>query len=106
MAIIHVTRSGTNLGTFSEEEVRSGLQSGRFVGSDLGWREGMGTWQPLSQFAEFAETAPPSTAAPTGEAPAGASVPEVSATPAISGAAVLPGRNGLPWDQRHAKGFF
>ena len=34
--------------------MREGLRTGRFAPSDLGWREGMQNWQPLSQFAEFA----------------------------------------------------
>ena len=41
MATFHINRSGTNLGTFSEDEVREGFRSGKFVGTDLGWREGM-----------------------------------------------------------------
>jgi hypothetical protein len=36
MATIHVNRGGTSVGTFSEEDVRAGLRSGRFVGTDLG----------------------------------------------------------------------
>jgi hypothetical protein len=58
MAMIHVNRSGTSLGTFSEEDVRAGLRAGRFAPTDLGWREGMPQWQPLSQFAEFAADMP------------------------------------------------
>lgn len=54
MAMIHVNRSATSLGVFSEEEVREGLRTGRFVQGDIGWREGMANWQPLSQFPEFA----------------------------------------------------
>jgi Domain of unknown function (DUF4190)/GYF domain 2 len=53
MAMIHVNRGTTSLGVFSEEEVREGLNAGRFAPTDIGWREGMATWQPLSQFAEF-----------------------------------------------------
>ena len=41
MATIHINRGGTSLGTFSEEDVRAGLRSSRFIGTDLGWREGM-----------------------------------------------------------------
>jgi hypothetical protein len=52
--MIHLNRGATSLGTFSEEEVREGLRSGRFVPGDMGWREGMANWQPLSQFSEFA----------------------------------------------------
>ena len=108
MAIIHINRSGTNLGTFSEDDVRAGLRTGRFVGSDLGWREGMATWQPLSQFTEFAaEAAQPSGDAPPPQAPpspvAAAPAP-APLTPAVAG--VSPERTGLPWDYRQTKGFF
>jgi hypothetical protein len=54
MATFHINRSGTSLGTFSEEDVRAGLRSGRFLGTDLGWRDGMPNWQPLAQISEFA----------------------------------------------------
>jgi GYF domain 2 len=61
--MIHRSRGTTNLGIFSEEEVRAGLHSRRFAPSDIGWREGMGNWQPLSQFAEFVLfSAPPAQA--------------------------------------------
>jgi hypothetical protein len=53
MAMIHVNRGATSLGVFSEEEVREGLRTGRFAPADIGWREGMATWQPLSQFPEL-----------------------------------------------------
>ena len=36
MATFHINRGGTNLGTFSEDEVRDGLRSGKFFGTDLG----------------------------------------------------------------------
>src|SRR5438874_3097102 len=91
MAMIHVNRGATSLGVFSEEEVREGLGTGRFAPSDIGWREGMATWQPLSQFPELvtaAPAAPPPQAAPL-------AVSESVAT-----------RTGLPWDHRHERGFF
>ncbi len=56
--MIHVNRGATSLGVFSEEEVREGLGTGRFAPTDIGWREGMANWQPLSQFPEFAAAAP------------------------------------------------
>ena len=59
MAMIHVNRGATSLGAFSEEEVREGLSAGRFAPSDIGWREGMASWQPLSQFPEFGGAAAP-----------------------------------------------
>ncbi len=58
MAMIHVNRGATNLGVFSEEEIREGLRTGRFAPTDIGWREGMATWQPLSQFSELAPGGP------------------------------------------------
>jgi hypothetical protein len=91
MAMIHVNRGATSLGVFSEEEVREGLRTGRFVPSDIGWREGMVNWQPLSQFPELAAT---STSAPP---------PQTGATP-ISEPVLQ--RSGLPWDHRRERGFF
>ena len=95
MATIHVNRSSTSLGTFSEEDVRAGLSSGRFVGTDLGWREGMATWLPLSQMPEFAAPGQPIGPMP-GVAPTVATVPAPAPAP----------RSGLPWDERQARGFF
>ena len=91
MAMIHVNRGATSLGVFSEEEVREGLRTGRFAPSDIGWREGMASWQPLSQFPELAATAP---AAPP---------PQTGATLISEPAAP---RSGLPWDERQTKGLF
>src|ERR1044072_6704847 len=81
MAMIHVNRGTTSLGVFSEQEVREGLSAGRFAPTDIGWREGMATWQPLSQFAEFG----------------GAAAPVARAVAA---------RPGLPWEPRQERGFF
>jgi hypothetical protein len=94
MAMIHVTRGTTSLGAFSEEEVREGLRTGRFLSTDLGWREGMANWQALSQFPEFGAVAQPAVAPPpqTGVASAVAEIP-------------VP-RSGLPWDERQTKGLF
>src|SRR5205823_2248564 len=89
MAMIHVTRGTTSLGAFSEEDVHEGLRTGRFLSTDLGWREGMASWQPLSQFAEFREAAPPS--------------PPVQSGATSSPEPVVP-RSGLPWDERQVKG--
>ncbi len=89
--MIHVNRGATSLGTFSEEEVREGLRTGRFAPSDLGWREGMANWQPLSQFLELGGAAP---AAPP---------PQISA--ASTNGTGAP-RSGLPWEERQARGFF
>jgi hypothetical protein len=91
MAMIHVNRGATSLGAFSEEEVREGLRTGRFVPTDIGWREGMANWQPLSQFPELGAPAP---AAPPTQIGAGAT-PE----------AAVP-RGGLPWEHRQERVFF
>jgi hypothetical protein len=90
MAMIHVNRGATSLGAFPEEEVREGLRTGRFASSDLGWREGMPSWKPLSQFSEFASAAP---AAPPSQ---------IGATSTSETAAA---RSGLPWEHRHERGF-
>ena len=101
--MIHVNRSGTSLGIFSEEDVRAGLRAGRFAPTDLGWREGMAQWQPLAQFPEFAadlpSTPPPPPGAPPGTVPSPtAVVPSTAAMPAP--------RSGLPWENRQTRGFF
>jgi len=104
MVTIHVSRAGSNLGTFPEEDVRAGLQSGRFVGTDLGWREGMANWLPLSQFPEFASSA-------SGAIPPTPTVPPVQPTtatlaPGSTFPDVVAPRSGLPWDDRAQKGLF
>jgi len=50
MAMIFVNRDSQNIGQFTEQEISNGLQSGQFFPADLGWEEGMETWQPLSTF--------------------------------------------------------
>lgn len=94
MAMIHVNRGATSLGVFSEEQIREGLRTGRFAASDIGWREGMANWQPLSQFAEFA----------------GIQADAAGAPPLQTGAPLPPGtttaRSGLPWEHRQERGFF
>ena len=92
MAMIHVNRGTTSLGVFSEQEVREGLSAGRFAPTDIGWREGMATWQPLSQFAEFGGTAAP------GAPPVQPGAASISTT--------VGGRTGLPWEHRKERGFF
>jgi hypothetical protein len=104
MAMIHVNRGATSLGAFSEEQVREGLRAGRFLPSDLGWREGMANWQQLSQFPEFAaETAAAPGKTPPPEGPPTAAITPAGAVPA--GGTPEP-RSGLPWDQRQTKGLF
>src|SRR5215468_795199 len=90
MAMIHVNRGATSLGVFSEEEVREGLRTGRFVSTDIGWREGMANWQPLSQLPEL------------GGAPPAAPPTQISAGATSEGTV----RTGLPWEHRQERGFF
>jgi hypothetical protein len=104
MATIHVNRGATTLGAFPEDQVREGLRAGRFLASDLGWREGMTSWQPLSQFTEFAaDIAAASSGAPPPQTPA---TPVAIAPAAGSTSQPVTPRSGLPWDQRQQKGLF
>jgi hypothetical protein len=52
---IHVNRERQNLGQFTPEDIADGLRSGRFLPTDLGWREEMETWQPLATFTDLPE---------------------------------------------------
>jgi hypothetical protein len=101
MAMIHVNRGATSLGAFPEEQVRDGIRAGRFLPTDLGWKEGMANWHPLSNFAEFAADFPATAAAPPQQSPA---TPLPPAT--IAGSTSAAPRSGLPWDERQTKGFF
>jgi hypothetical protein len=106
MAMIHVNRGATSLGAFPEDQVRQGLRAGRFLPSDLGWREGMASWQPLSQFSEFAAdigAAPTAPGTPPPQAPATSTITP-SAAGSIPGGSPAP-RSGLPWERRDTLGF-
>jgi hypothetical protein len=104
MAMIHVNRGATSLGAFPEEQVREGIRTGRFLPSDLGWRESMASWQPLSQFTEFAEDLVAAAPAPSAPPPQAPTPPTMVAPPA--GSTTAAARSGLPWDERHSKGLF
>lgn len=69
---IHVARNASQLGILSPEEIVAGLQSGRLVATDLGWREGMAAWVPLGDWPEFRGVGmpPPSPRSLSGEAAA------------------------------------
>ena len=104
MAMIHVSRGAMSLGAFPEEQVREGLRDGRFTPSDLGWREGMANWQPLSQFSEFAaDLAAAAPAMPPAQAP-----PPSNITPAGAGSTTETpaARSGLPWERRQERGLW
>jgi hypothetical protein len=108
MALIHINRAGTSLGTFTEEDLRQGIRAGRFSGSDLGWREGMPAWQPLSQFTEFAADLSAGAAAPPTPPSAAPPLATPLATVAPAGTPPPGGtvRAGLPWDERQTRGWF
>ena len=98
--MIHVNRGVTNLGVFSEEEVREGLRTGRFQPSDLGWHEGMPSWKQLSQFPEFGAAA--AAPAPPPQVAAGSTITPVAGSTSETPAA----RSGLPWEHRQERGLF
>src|SRR6516225_2077228 len=101
MAMIHVNRGATSMGAFPEEQVRESIRAGRFLPSDLGWKEGMASWQPLSQFSEFTADFPAGTPAPAAPPPQTSGAAAASAVVATTSSAP---RSGLPWDERHSKG--
>ena len=80
------------MGVFDVEEIKAGLVTGRFVLSDLGWKEGMEGWKPLSEFAELANvpTHPP--------------LPPLEGVGEAARAMQMEGTGeseaGLPWDRR------
>ncbi|MEY2490656.1 MAG: hypothetical protein QOC70_2598 [Verrucomicrobiota bacterium] len=98
MATIHVARDGTNMGTFSIEEVREGLSTGRFLPTDMAWEAGMSDWRPLSQVmaGKPAGAMPESRAPETTGLPISSSGPSPAASPDA----------GLPWEHREQLGFF
>jgi hypothetical protein len=74
---IHVARNSAQLGIFSSEEIIAGLQSGRFLASDLAWRDGMPVWTPLGDWSEFRDVGvpPPSPGAMAAEPVAASTIP-------------------------------
>lgn len=44
----HLGRGTSQLGQFTEEEIREGVASGQFQASDLAWTDGMADWKPIS----------------------------------------------------------
>jgi hypothetical protein len=56
---IHIARNRQPLGQFSPEEVAEGLKSGRFLATDLAWREPMDAWKPLGEFDDLPEVPDP-----------------------------------------------
>lgn len=94
MALIHIARNHKPFGTFPEEEIREGITSGRFIATDLAWREGMAEWKPLGELAPQwgMETPPP-------ELPVVVGIPEKPSIPSAEG-------NEPAWEERENIGFF
>lgn len=69
-APIHISRNRQPIGIFSAQEVADGLQSNKFLPTDLAWSEGMESWVEL---ASFPNIPPPqgagATTAPASNAP-------------------------------------
>lgn len=115
MAMIHVNRSGQNLGIFDEARVREGLATGEFIGTDLAWQEGMPSWRPLSELESFGATTPPPPQAPPPPVSGGTTAPEAGPGPAAAAPAapIMPVADvaptgeatGLPWENRDQHGF-
>jgi type II secretory pathway pseudopilin PulG len=55
----HVAKNGEKSGPFEKEEVYRRLVAGEFAGTDLGWHEGMGEWEPLAKLLPPQTTAIP-----------------------------------------------
>lgn len=49
MSAYLVTREGQELGSFEASQIQEGLQTGQFLPTDWGWREGMSGWQGLTE---------------------------------------------------------
>lgn len=98
---IWINRAGQNLGTLDVEEVQRGLDSGQYLPTDLGWREGMENWRPLSEFQELRM--------PQAQAQAPVVQRPVPATPQAApqqAVAVVEGAETAPsWERRQALGF-
>ena len=76
---IHIGRNNQQLGTFSTEQVLSGLASGQFLPTDIAWHEGLGDWEPLNSLAVLS-AAPPSpvvAAAPAAAPPKAFELPRI-----------------------------
>ena len=85
---IHVARHQQQLGVFAAEEILAGLSSGRFLASDLAWREGMAAWTPLGDWAEFR----------------GGGVPSSPDAPKSAAPGSTPSQ--IPWEQGKSLGSF
>jgi hypothetical protein len=93
--MIHVARNQQTLGSFSEDEVREGIRTGRFTDSDLAWRAGMETWQPLGKMASQWNLELPPALTASNDDPAASSASDI-----------LSDGSEPAWEQREKLGFF
>lgn len=84
---IEISRNHSSLGLYTEQEVRVGLDCGKFLLTDWGRWEDSGDWRSLAEIAGSLRQAPPAS----------------SAMPGSSGSE---GRYGPPWEQRAEIGFW
>lgn len=96
---IQVSRYGGPLGSFSEEEIREGLRTGRFMPTDMASTEGMAEPRPLSQFPQFAAAQEPEAVPPPIQPPLLSAAPAAGPIPMSAG-------TGLPWEHRDRLAFF
>lgn len=61
----HITQNGRQLGELDEAQIQEMLGSGQLSPQDLGWRDGMGGWEPLSRIFPY-HVGPAGMAAPGG----------------------------------------
>jgi hypothetical protein len=94
---IWINRAGQNLGTLDVEEVQRGLDSGQYLPTDLGWREGMENWRPLSEFPELRMPQAPVVQRPVPGTPQAAPQQAVAV---VEGAETAPS-----WERRQTLGF-
>lgn len=82
-----VAKNGEKSGPLERDEVYRRLVAGELTGTDLGWCEGMGEWEPLSKL--FPPQAPPiSGSAPVFGPTPGQSYPAAASAPKTSGLAI------------------
>ncbi|MGI8820742.1 MAG: YIP1 family protein [Chthoniobacterales bacterium] len=106
--MIHVSRSGAQLGIFDEARVREGLTTGEFIGTDLGWTQGMAVWRPLAELESFGGAAPPPAPSSIDDATAPEAAPAATLAATPTGppfTAPVEAVTGLPWENRAQIGF-
>jgi len=57
----HLNRDGNEVGVFTLDQLREGYSNGRFLPTDLVWREGMPEWVSLSELPDLGATEPGTT---------------------------------------------